>query len=65
MEAMKPDMQGSLASLLVSSLPCFISYCHVVAWLGLLMHVCVFMCPVCACSDVGQTREDGGGHVSQ
>lgn len=23
-------------------------------------HACVFVCPVCACTDVGQTREDGG-----
>lgn len=63
MEAKKPDRQGRPASLLASSLPCFISYCHVAAWLGLLMSVCVFVCSVCVCRNVGQTKEDGGGHI--
>lgn len=65
MEAREPDRQGRLASLLASSLPRFISYCYVAAWQGLLMSVCVFVCPVCVCNDVGQTREDGGGHIGQ
>lgn len=65
MEARKPDRQGRPASLQASSLPRFISYCHVTAWLGLLVSVCVFLCPVCVCSDVGLTREDGGGHIGQ
>lgn len=65
MEARKPDRQGRLASLLASSLPRFISYCYVAAWQGLRMSVCVFVCPVCVCSDVGQTTEDGGGHIGQ
>lgn len=58
MEARKPDRQGSLASLQASSLPHFISYCYVAAWPGLLVCVCV-------CRDVGQAREDGGGHIGQ
>lgn len=65
MEARKPDRQGRPASWLASSLPRFISFCHVAAWLGLLMSVCVLVCPVCVCSDVGRTREDGGGHIGQ
>lgn len=65
MEARKPDRQGRPASLQASSLPRFISYCHVAAWLGLLVSVCVFLCPVCVCSNVGLTREDGGGHIGQ
>lgn len=44
MEARKPDRQGSLASLLASSLPHFISYCYVAAWLGLLVCVCLQGC---------------------
>lgn len=44
MEARKPDRQGRLASLLASSLPRFIRYCHVVEWLGLLMAVCAYLC---------------------
>lgn len=44
MEARKPDRQGRLATLLASSLPRFISYCHVVPWLGLLMSVHVCLC---------------------
>ena len=47
MEARKPDRQGRLASLLASSLPRFISYCHVAAWPGLLVSVCAFACPLC------------------
>lgn len=44
MEARKPDRQGRPTSLLASSLPRFINYCHVTAWLGLLMSVCVCVC---------------------
>lgn len=65
MEARKPDRQGTPASSLASSPPRFISRCHVAAWLGLLMSPCVLACPVCVCSNVGQTREDGGAHVDQ
>ncbi len=69
MEARKPDRQGRPASLLASSLPRFISYCHVAAWLGLLMSVCMCVCLCvlcgCVCGDVGRTREDGGGHIGQ
>lgn len=59
MEARKPDRQGRPASVLASSLPRFISYCHVAAWPGLLTSVCVFVHPVRVCRDVGRTREDG------
>lgn len=41
MEARKADRQGRLASLLASPLPRFISYCHVAAWQGPLVCVCV------------------------
>ena len=44
MEAREPDRQGRPASWLASSLPRFISFCHVAAWLGLLMSVCVCVC---------------------
>lgn len=66
MEARKPDRQGRQASLLASSLPRFISYCHAAA-MARAVHVCVcvFGCPVCVCSNVGRIREDGGGHVGQ
>lgn len=47
MEARKPDRQGRPASLLASSLPRFISYCHVAAWPGLLRPVCVCLCALC------------------
>ncbi len=47
MEARKPDRQGRQASLLASSLPRFISHCHVAAWLGLFVSVCVSLCALC------------------
>lgn len=65
MEARKPDKQGRMASLLASSPPRFISYCHVVVWPRLHMSMSVLACPVCVRGNVGRDREDGGSHIGQ
>lgn len=59
MEARKPDRQGKLSVLLANLLPCFISYCHVIARMELLVFVCAYSWYV------GRARENGGGHIGQ